>query len=77
VGVYSGAALRPELGPTGSTRRSPASSATRCEAITDLDVTAAEMLEQLDLELNAAGMHSIEAAPAAFAAGVDGRANPD
>ena len=29
----------------------------QCEAITDVDVTAAEMLEQLDLELNAAGVH--------------------
>jgi MFS superfamily sulfate permease-like transporter len=29
----------------------------QCEAITDIDVTAAEMLEQLDLELNAAGIH--------------------
>ena len=29
----------------------------QCEAITDVDVTAAEMLEQLDVELNAAGIH--------------------
>ena len=29
----------------------------QCEAITDIDVTAAEMLEQLDNELNAAGVH--------------------
>ena len=29
----------------------------QCEAVTDLDVTAAEMLKQLDLELNAAGTH--------------------
>jgi len=29
----------------------------QCEAITDIDVTAAEMLEQLDKELNAAGIH--------------------
>ena len=29
----------------------------QCEAITDVDVTAAEMLEQLDNELNAAGTH--------------------
>jgi MFS superfamily sulfate permease-like transporter len=29
----------------------------QCEAITDVDVTAAEMLEQLDIELNAEGMH--------------------
>ena len=28
-----------------------------CEAITDIDVTAAGMLEQLDRELNAAGVH--------------------
>ena len=29
----------------------------QCEAISDIDVTAAEMLEQLDNELNAAGTH--------------------
>ena len=29
----------------------------QCEAITDIDVTAAEMLERLDNELNAAGIH--------------------
>ncbi len=29
----------------------------QCEAVTDVDVTAAEMLEQLDSELNAAGVH--------------------
>jgi MFS superfamily sulfate permease-like transporter len=29
----------------------------QCEAITDIDLTAAEMLEQLDKELNAAGTH--------------------
>ncbi len=29
----------------------------QCEAITDVDVTAAEMLEHLDNELNAAGTH--------------------
>jgi high affinity sulfate transporter 1 len=29
----------------------------QCEAITDIDVTAAEMLEQLDKELNAKGVH--------------------
>ena len=29
----------------------------QCEAITDIDVTAAEMLEQLDKELNTAGIH--------------------
>ena len=48
-----------------SVTRSAASSADRhprwivlqCEAITDIDVTAADMLEQLDLELNAQGVH--------------------
>jgi MFS superfamily sulfate permease-like transporter len=29
----------------------------QCEAITDIDVAAAEVLEQLDLELNRAGIH--------------------
>jgi high affinity sulfate transporter 1 len=29
----------------------------QCEAVTDLDVSAAQMLEQLDLELNAGGTH--------------------
>jgi high affinity sulfate transporter 1 len=29
----------------------------QCEAVTDIDVTAAQMLEQLDQELNAAGVH--------------------
>ncbi len=29
----------------------------QCEAVTDIDVTAAEMLEQLDVELNRAGIH--------------------
>ena len=29
----------------------------QCEAITDIDVTAGEMLEQLDDELNAEGFH--------------------
>jgi MFS superfamily sulfate permease-like transporter len=29
----------------------------QCEAITDIDVTAAEVLEQLDIELNRAGIH--------------------
>jgi high affinity sulfate transporter 1 len=29
----------------------------QCEAVTDIDVTAAEVLEQLDLELNRAGIH--------------------
>ncbi len=29
----------------------------QCEAITDIDVTAAEMLDRLDNELNAQGVH--------------------
>jgi MFS superfamily sulfate permease-like transporter len=29
----------------------------QCEAVTDIDVTAADMLEHLDLELNAQGVH--------------------
>jgi MFS superfamily sulfate permease-like transporter len=29
----------------------------QCEAVTDIDVTAAEMLKELDDELNAAGIH--------------------
>ena len=29
----------------------------QCEAITDIDVTAADMLERLDIELNAQGVH--------------------
>jgi MFS superfamily sulfate permease-like transporter len=29
----------------------------QCEAMTDIDVTAADMLERLDLELNAQGVH--------------------
>ena len=29
----------------------------QCEAITDIDVTAADMLERLDLELNEVGIH--------------------
>jgi high affinity sulfate transporter 1 len=37
--------------------REPAWIVIQCEAITDIDVTAAEMLEQLDTELNAAGRH--------------------
>jgi high affinity sulfate transporter 1 len=37
--------------------REPAWVVIQCEAITDIDVTAAEMLEQLDTELNAAGRH--------------------
>jgi high affinity sulfate transporter 1 len=37
--------------------RQPSWIVLQCEAITDVDVTAAEMLEQLDNELNAAGTH--------------------
>jgi high affinity sulfate transporter 1 len=37
--------------------RSPAWIVVQCEAITDVDVTAAAMLEQLDKELNANGIH--------------------
>ncbi len=37
--------------------RDPAWIVLQCEAITDIDVTAAEMLEQLDSELNAVGVH--------------------
>jgi anti-anti-sigma regulatory factor len=29
----------------------------QCEAVTDIDITAAGMLEQLDKELNAQGIH--------------------
>jgi MFS superfamily sulfate permease-like transporter len=29
----------------------------QCQAITDIDVSAAQMLEQLDRELNARGIH--------------------
>jgi high affinity sulfate transporter 1 len=38
-------------------RQQPAWVVLQCEAITDIDVTAADMLERLDLELNAAGIH--------------------
>lgn len=37
--------------------RKPSWIVLQCEAITDVDVTAAEMLEQLDNELNAVGIH--------------------
>ena len=37
--------------------RQPAWVVVQCEAITDVDVTAAAMLEELDLELNTAGIH--------------------
>jgi MFS superfamily sulfate permease-like transporter len=37
--------------------REPSWVVIQCEAITDIDVTAAAMLEQLDEELNAAGRH--------------------
>ena len=51
--------------PARSASRSASSSASsrprwvvlQCEAITDIDVTAAEMLEQLDRELNEQGVH--------------------
>ncbi|MET0421964.1 MAG: SulP family inorganic anion transporter [Acidimicrobiia bacterium] len=39
------------------TEREPQWIVIQCEAITDIDVTAAAMLEQLDEELNAAGRH--------------------
>ncbi len=38
-------------------RRRPAWIVLQCEAITDIDVTAADMLKGLDLELNAQGIH--------------------
>jgi high affinity sulfate transporter 1 len=38
-------------------QRQPGWVVLQCEAITDIDVTAAEMLEQLDRELNDAGIH--------------------
>ena len=37
--------------------KKPAWIVLQCQAVTDIDVTAAEMLEQLDKELNAAGIH--------------------
>ena len=37
--------------------RSPSWVVIQCEAVTDVDVSAAQMLEQLDKELNAAGVH--------------------
>jgi MFS superfamily sulfate permease-like transporter len=37
--------------------RAPAWVVIQCEAVTDIDVTAAEMLEQLDEELNKEGIH--------------------
>jgi high affinity sulfate transporter 1 len=37
-------------------RHRPVWAVVQCEAITDIDVTAAEMLEKLDLELNSAGV---------------------
>jgi high affinity sulfate transporter 1 len=37
--------------------RQPSWVVLQCEAITDIDVTAAEMIEHLDNELNAAGVH--------------------
>ena len=40
-----------------ASQREPKWIVLQCEAITDVDVTAAEMLELLDRELNAAGVH--------------------
>jgi high affinity sulfate transporter 1 len=40
-----------------ASQREPEWIVLQCEAITDVDVTAAEMLELLDRELNAAGVH--------------------
>jgi len=37
--------------------RHPSWVVVQCEAVTDLDVSAAQMLEQLDRELNEAGVH--------------------
>ena len=37
--------------------RSPSYVVLQCEAITDIDVTAADVLKDLDEELNAAGVH--------------------
>lgn len=48
--------FRREIRHLVRTRR-PAWIVLQCEAVTDIDVTAAEMLEQLDLELNADGVH--------------------
>ena len=52
---------RGHLPPAGPRARARAPSRSwvvlQCEAITDVDVTAAAMLEQLDDELNAAGVH--------------------
>jgi high affinity sulfate transporter 1 len=49
-------AFRRQLREFARTRQ-PAWIVLQCEAITDVDVTAAEMLEQLDRELNEAGVH--------------------
>jgi MFS superfamily sulfate permease-like transporter len=38
-------------------RRRPRWVVLQCEAITDIDITAADMLERLDVELNAQGVH--------------------
>ena len=37
--------------------RSPSFVVLQCEAVTDIDVTAAEVLKDLDTELNAKGVH--------------------
>ena len=42
---------------TSSDERPPAWVVLQCEAITDIDVSAADVLEQLDRELNAQGVH--------------------
>jgi high affinity sulfate transporter 1 len=49
-------AFRDEIRRLARERR-PAWIVLQCEAITDVDVTAGELLEQLDEELNAAGTH--------------------
>ena len=40
-------------------RRNPRWVVLQCEAITDIDVTAADMLDKLDLELNAKGVNVV------------------
>ena len=48
-------AFRQQIRQPRRTSATPRWIVLQCEAITDIDVTAAEMLEQLDNELNAAG----------------------
>ena len=43
--------------PTSSPNATPSWVVVQCEAMTDVDVSAARMLEQLDRELNASGIH--------------------